>query len=45
MRRNIRAIVARLRERDRLYTEFGLYDLDRVMSDTCIALCDVGLNQ
>jgi hypothetical protein len=34
MRRNIRAIVAQLRERDRLYTELGLIDLDRAMSDT-----------
>ena len=40
MRRNIRAIVAQLRERDRLYTELGLIDLDRAMSDTCTALCE-----
>jgi hypothetical protein len=41
MRSNIKAIVARLRERDRLYTELGLHDLDQAISETCIALCTV----
>jgi hypothetical protein len=41
MRRNIKAIVARLRERKRLYTELGLCDLDQAISDTCIALCEL----
>jgi hypothetical protein len=41
MRRNIKAIVARLRERKCLYTELGLFDLNRAINDTCIAMCDV----
>jgi hypothetical protein len=41
MRRNIKAIVARLRERKRLYVELGLYDLDRAINDTCIAMCEI----
>jgi hypothetical protein len=41
MRRNIKAIVARLRERKRLYTELGLFDLDRAINQTCIAMCEV----
>jgi hypothetical protein len=40
MRRNIKAIVARLRERRRLYTELGLFDLDQAISDTCTAMCE-----
>jgi hypothetical protein len=40
MRRNITAIVARLRERKRLYTELGLFDLDQAISDTCTAMCE-----
>lgn len=39
MRRSIRAIVARLRERNRLYNELGLTALDREISDTVTALC------
>ena len=39
MRRNIKAIVARLRARKQLYAELGLDRLDREMSDTCIAMC------
>ena len=40
MRRNIKAIVARLRERKRLYTELGLFDPDQAISDTCTAMCE-----
>lgn len=40
MRRNIKAIVARLRERKRLYTELGLIRIDREMSAACIAMCE-----
>jgi hypothetical protein len=39
MLRNIKAILVRLRERKRLYTELGLYRIDREMSDACIAMC------
>jgi hypothetical protein len=39
MRRDIKAIVARLRERKRLYEELGLDRIDREMSDACIAMC------
>ena len=39
MLRNIKAIL-RLRERKRLYTELGLYRIDREMSDSCIAMCE-----
>lgn len=39
MRRSIRAIVARLRKRNRLYDELGLTTLDREMSDACTAMC------
>jgi hypothetical protein len=41
MRRNIKAIVARLRERKRLYAELGLDRIDREMNDTCTAMCEV----
>jgi hypothetical protein len=41
MRRNIKAIVARFRERNRLYTELGLFDLDQALSDTSIALREI----
>jgi hypothetical protein len=40
MLRNIKAILVRLRERKRLYTELGLYRIDREMSDSCIAMCE-----
>jgi hypothetical protein len=40
MRRDIKAIVARLRERKRLYAELGLFDLDQAISDTCTAMCE-----
>jgi hypothetical protein len=39
MRRSIKAIVARLRARRRLYEELGLVRLDREMSDACTAMC------
>jgi hypothetical protein len=39
MRRNIKAIVARLRARKRLYAELGLDRIDREMSEACIAMC------
>jgi hypothetical protein len=39
MRRNIKAIVARLRDRKRLYSELGLDRIDREMSDACIEMC------
>jgi hypothetical protein len=39
MLRNIKTILVRLRERKRLYTELGLYRIDREMSDACIAMC------
>jgi hypothetical protein len=39
MQRNIKVIVARLRERKRLYAELGLDRIDREMSDACIAMC------
>jgi hypothetical protein len=35
MRRKIRAIVARLRERKRLYEQLGLTQLDQQMTETC----------
>lgn len=35
MRRNIRAIVARLRERKRIYEQLGLIELDQQMTETC----------
>src|ERR1700722_10280826 len=41
MRRNIRAIVVRLRERKRLYAELDLDNLGRAMSDACTAMCEV----
>jgi hypothetical protein len=41
MRRSIRAIVVRLRDRKRLYAELGLDRLDREMSDACTAMCEV----
>jgi hypothetical protein len=40
MRRNIKAIVARLRDRKRLYAELGLDRIDREMSDACTAMCE-----
>jgi hypothetical protein len=40
MQRNIKAIVARLRERKRLYIELGLDRIDREMSDACITMCE-----
>jgi hypothetical protein len=40
MRRNIRAIVARLRERERLYTELGLNDLSQAISDACTSMSE-----
>ena len=40
MQRNIKAIVVRLRERKRLYTELGLDRIDREMSDACTAMCE-----
>ena len=40
MRRNIKAILTRLRERKRLYTELGLFDPDQAISDTCTAMCE-----
>jgi hypothetical protein len=40
MRRNIKAIVARLRERKRLYTELGLYDLSQAMSNACTSMSE-----
>lgn len=39
MRRSIRAIVARLRERRRLYDELGMTALDREMDAACTAIC------
>jgi hypothetical protein len=41
MRRSIKATVARLRARNRLYAELGLYELDRAMCAACTAMCDV----
>ena len=41
MRRNIKAIVARLRARHQLYVELGLDRIDREMSDACTAMCEV----
>jgi hypothetical protein len=41
MRRSIRTIVVRLRERKRLYAELGLDHLDRAMSAACTAMCEV----
>jgi hypothetical protein len=41
MRRNIKAIVARLRERKRLYAELGLDRIDRDQIDACTAMCEV----
>jgi hypothetical protein len=41
MRRNIKAIVARLRARHQLYVELGLDRIDGEMSDTCTAMCEV----
>jgi hypothetical protein len=40
MRRNIRAIVVRLRERNHIYAELGLDRIDREMSDACTAMCE-----
>jgi len=40
MRRSIKAIVARLRDRKRLYAELGLDRIDREMSDACTAMCE-----
>jgi hypothetical protein len=40
MRRNIKAIVARLRTRKQLYAELGLDRIDREMSDACTAMCE-----
>jgi hypothetical protein len=40
MRRNIKAIVARLRTRHQLYVELGLDRIDREMSDACTAMCE-----
>jgi hypothetical protein len=40
MRRNIKAIAARLRDRKRLYAELGLDRIDREMSDACTAMCE-----
>ena len=40
MRRSIKAIVARLRDRKHLYAELGLDRIDREMSDACIAMCE-----
>jgi hypothetical protein len=40
MRRNIKAIVARLRARKRLYAELGLDRIDREMNDACTAMCE-----
>ena len=40
MRRSINAIVARLRDRKRLYAELGLDRIDREMSDACTAMCE-----
>jgi hypothetical protein len=39
MRRSIKSIVARLRERERLYAELGLDRIDREMNDACTAMC------
>jgi hypothetical protein len=41
MRRSIRAIVLRLRERKRLYEELNLNQLDRQMTAACNAMCEV----
>ena len=40
MRRNIKAIVARLGARKQLYAELGLDRIDREMSAACIAMCE-----
>jgi len=40
MRRSIRAIVARLRDRKRLYAELGLDRISDEMSDACTAMCE-----
>jgi hypothetical protein len=40
MRRNIKAIVARLRTRKQLYAELGLDRIDREMNDACTAMCE-----
>jgi hypothetical protein len=40
MRRNIKAMVARLRARKQLYAELGLDRIDREMSDACTAMCE-----
>jgi hypothetical protein len=41
MRSNIKAIVAQLRDRKRLYAELGLDRIDREMNDACTAMCEV----
>jgi hypothetical protein len=41
MRRNIRAIVVRLRARKRLYAELGLDDLDLASDGACAAMWDI----
>jgi len=41
MRRSIRAIVVRLRERNHIYAELGLDRIDREMNDACTAMCEV----
>jgi hypothetical protein len=41
MRRNIKAVVARLRARKQLYAELGLDRIDCEISDTCTAICDI----
>jgi hypothetical protein len=40
MRRNIKAIVARLKARKQLYAQLGLDRIDRELSDVCIAMCE-----
>jgi hypothetical protein len=39
LRQNVRAIVARLRERNALYESLGLIELDREITAACDALC------